>query len=742
MPDPSAASDMAITAAVRAVRGESDLDAVRPALDEDDLARVIACAPEAHHLVRAIAALCGGLPSLLDAPTRADPALHDAVARLIGTPAGRVALWCWTEIAPADWGRACGAALIDAVDRGQCTASAAAALIGPDDRMASRLRSARDIAFAIRWWGQANPDDPTAWAGALSAGERRRLIDDVLRFGTAIAFCLPWLPPDVARAASRTCSVKIALEAFADASPTARRLHAAIVPHLVARTRPGDLDALTRLACATGEKEVWTRVQTLIQEWPGDVWRVVAAAPWDDLPEDVRAAILERADPSDMCAAVAAARGRRDAATAAITEWTAVAFFATLDPDVWDALDPAVQRRWLQHLDRTHTHLAVRSLGVRPEILAQASLTDDLACAVRRCARDDTALHWALMPVAAFGAMPSDAHAVIAAMPTLPDAGAFFVIAGGHGDSAIIARARSALRTSADLALAVTLQRCARGDEPVSSACAALTDALRGRTWDDLPPFLALLTDAARAALTPDRDALVARLAHPDRRDALRQALDRLAALPPDVAVPTCVALTRLTPWNAAAAAEALADTLQAHGDAFLSIMNALADGLRGVWPPPQDDSALACALRALARDAPSTAQRLAWNLRAHDRRAALLALLHAPPQHAAAVWQALSDDMRQEIVAVVSAEASDADPPVIRDLLAVLALAAAHSDDADLPAAGVAALTVRPEITRAIWEQLPSAVQQSLGALPAFADLPITLASPVVRRNLRRGRA
>jgi len=36
----------AVESAVRAVRGESDLDAVRPALDEDDLARIIANAPE------------------------------------------------------------------------------------------------------------------------------------------------------------------------------------------------------------------------------------------------------------------------------------------------------------------------------------------------------------------------------------------------------------------------------------------------------------------------------------------------------------------------------------------------------------------------------------------------------------------------------------------------------------------------------------------------------------------------
>ena len=118
----------AIAAAVRAIGGEADLDAVLPALDDRRLARVIACAPDADPVVRAVAALCGRLSDLLDPSIIADPALHAAMARLIGTRAGHEALRAWAEVAPAGWGRAHAAALIDAVRRWRCNSAAAAVL--------------------------------------------------------------------------------------------------------------------------------------------------------------------------------------------------------------------------------------------------------------------------------------------------------------------------------------------------------------------------------------------------------------------------------------------------------------------------------------------------------------------------------------------------------------------------------------------------------------------------------------
>ena len=744
MPDPSAALD----AAVRAVRGESDRDTVMPALTDERLARVIACAPVTHPVVRAVAALCGGLTGLLDAPTVADPALHAALVRLIGTPEGRTALWWWARVAPAGWGAAHAAALTDAVQRRRCDPGVAAALIGPCDDAAVLLHTASEAAFAIRRWGQTNhAAAPTAWAEALSPAERDRLITALRRDPFQVASCLPWLPSDVAhRMRLDENVIDAALDAFACASPTARTRHAARLRRLVVRALPAGLGALTRLACATQSREVWRRVQTLVLKFPVSAQSVVAAAPWDDLADDVRAAILERADRSPVCAAVAAARGRRDAATADITEWTAVAFFAALDPDVWDALDVATQRRWRHALSGDVAHLAVRSLGLRPEFLARAPLNNLLAIAAQRHARDATALCAALLPVALRACDPAAAHALIAALPPPPDPGAFFIIAGGRDDPDLIAPARSALRTPADLACAVALQRC--GDIFVSfhDRSAAIRHALRGRSWDDLTPIMPLLDARVRAELMPDADALVARLAHPDRRDAFRQTLARLASLPPEVAIPTFVALNLWKPWHTPGTAAALADALHAHGDVFLALTDALHDDLRDVGLPPQDDSSLARALRALAQEAPSTALDMARALHARRGFDAIQALLTAPPRHAVAVWGALDDDVRRVIGATIATVAPDVTPLVERNPMAGLALAALVWDDAVPTTSGSVAPERRAAILRALWTTLPPAAQRDLGLHPAVADLLAAAAGspdpPAACRRVRRGRA
>jgi len=734
-----------LNAAMRAVRGESDLDAIMPALADAGPARVIACAPETHHLVRAIAALRGGLTTLLAPEDIASPALHDALARLIGTTVGNHVLTAWAEIAPVGWGRSHAEALRDAVQRRRCAPSAAAVLIGPCDAGARLLTNASDIALVIRRWGQSPHAGPTAWASVLSDEERSRLITVIWRDSFSAASCLPWLPPDAVRTADDDAPVGDALDAFAAASPTARTLHADRIRQLVADARPERLAALTRLACAMQTNEVWTRVQMLIRESPDDAWSVVVAAPWDDLADDVRDVILACADSSDVCAAVAAARGRRDAAMTNITAETSAAFFAALDPAVWDALDPATQQRWLQELWGGEANLAVRSLGLRPEVLARAAIHNHLVRAAQRHARDAAVLRSALLPVALRRLPPAAAYAVIASLPTPPpDPGAFFIIAGGRADPDVRAPARAALRSPADLALAVVLQRSGEGGASIRACCAALQHALRGRSYDDLAPILALLSAAARAALLPDTAALARRLAHPYRLDTLRQALDRLAALPPAVAIPTSIALTCWTPWNAADASAAGADALRAHGDVFLTLTDALAhtealmhDDLRQALLPLPEDAALADALRALARDDPLVAQRLAYGLRDRSWRDALEPLLDASQPHANAVWNALDDAMRRGIASVLAAELLDANPLAVHDPIAALALAAVHVGDDDLRTAGVAALSARPGIVRAIWEQLPLAVQRKLGDLPAFADL----MQPLTRSAIRHGR-
>ena len=233
-----------------------------------------------------------------------------------------------------------------------------------------------------------------------------------------------------------------------------------------------------RLApCAGAHPEVSCR--RLARRHPG--------APWNDLPEEVRAAILERADRSPVCAAIAAARGRRDAATTNKTYETAAAFFAALDPRVWDALDADTQRSWRRSLEASALSLAVRSLGLRPEFLARALPTDTLARAVRQHARTEEAWRAALFPVALRMVDPESAHALSAAMPMMPpDPGAFFVSAGGRADPALIAPAGAALRSPADLALAVVLQRSGGGDASIRARADGLRRALRGRSWADL----------------------------------------------------------------------------------------------------------------------------------------------------------------------------------------------------------------------------------------------------------------
>ena len=747
-------------AAIRALRGESALDAVRPALTDEGLARVIACAPGVHPVVQSIAALRGGLPALLNRKDIAAPALHDALARLIGTEIGMPVIAMWVKVAPSDWGAASAATLIDAVRRHRCAPDVAAALIGPGDASAALLRCSSDAAFAIRCWGISTPDDPTGWMRRLDLHECRRLLDIVQHDPYALASCLPWLPVDVASAADLGVFLDPtlrgdALEAFTVASPTARRLHADLVRQIVADARPLHLKALTRLACAMHADDVWMRVQTLVRDSPDDAWHVVAAAPWDALSDVVRDAILGSADRSEICAAAAAARGRIATATLDSSESTVArsAFFAALDPAVWNALDGETRRRrivaWLEFAN--DALLALRALGLRPEILARAEIDNDLVHAARRHTSDDAALRAALLPVALGGVgavAPAAAHALIAAMPTPDDPGAFFCVASGRADPDLIAPARSALRAPADLACAVALQRIA-GYLPWSvEAPATLADLLRGRTWDDLPPILALLDANARTTLTPDRDALVAQLGLPNRHTAVHAALTRLASLSPEIAIPTIVVLHRWTsqPPDASAEAETIAFMLRRHGDVFLDIADALADDRRVALLPLPNETRRADALRALVRDAPVIGQTLACALRDQDWRQALLALLTAPPQHAAAVWQALEDSEQRSVASSLPARGRT-DTTIARcDTLAALALQALQSSDPDLQDAGIAALAQRPDPLRARWDDLSPEVQQFLCAHPAIAvaiaDIGRSSTSTAIVRRCRTRRS
>jgi len=742
MPDRSAA----IAAAVRAMRGESDLAAVHPALDEDDLALVVALAPGVHPVVRAVAALRGWLTALLAPADIASPALHAAIVHVIGTPIAQHVLTAWAHIMPAGWGRTHAAARIDDERISRRAPGVAAALIGPDDRSASLLRLSDDAAFAIRHWGATDPADPTAWTKMLAPAERDRLLTIVDHDPIRIAFCRPWLPPDVGtqtRLDERALGV--ALTTFAAASPTARALHADLLRQIIADARPSHLAELTRLACAMQTDEVWDRVQTLIRESPDDADLVVAAAPWDALPATVGAAMRTCAAQSDVCAAIVAAQG--ETGVKRISPKTAAAFFAALDPDVWDALGRAAQQRWLQALTKRNAPLAVRSLGLRPEVLARARLDNDLVLAAGRHAPDAAALRAALLPVAlrSTGFGLATAYALIAAMPTMPpDPGAFFIIAGGGADPSVITPARATLRTLDDLACAVALQRQKDIATWTPSPRALLQHALRERTWDDLARTLALLDDDARAALMPDREEVVDLLAHPDHRERIRAVIDRLAALPPAVAIPTQVALHRWVTRRAhpSDAADAVAAALHAHGDVLLEIADGLADAaLRAALLPLPKRKKTVMALRALVRDDPVGGRALACAL--HDRawRRAIPLLLTAPSQHAAAVWQALTERERRAIVGVLPAGAQRSDLRAARDPAAALALAALQSGDPDLRDASVTALAQRPATLRARWDDLPPEARHALRTHPAVAVVVADLGHPPPSPSAPTGR-
>jgi uncharacterized membrane protein YeaQ/YmgE (transglycosylase-associated protein family) len=113
-------SSPALAATLRALRGETDVHVVAPALGDLRFARVLALAPNVDPLVGALGALAGWLPNLLVPAVRDSPAFVAAIASLIGTDAGNDILETWAEVVPAGWGADHAAALIDAVRHNRC----------------------------------------------------------------------------------------------------------------------------------------------------------------------------------------------------------------------------------------------------------------------------------------------------------------------------------------------------------------------------------------------------------------------------------------------------------------------------------------------------------------------------------------------------------------------------------------------------------------------------------------------
>jgi hypothetical protein len=420
---------------------------------------VLALAPNVDPVISALGALTSGLPELLSPTMRDSPAFHATIASLIGTRVGSYVLDSWAKVAPVGWGASHADALRDAVQGNRCDPWVAAALIGPTDETAALLHRPQEIADAIRRWGQATPEDPTAWVDRLEETQRKRLLGTLCADLAAAASCLPWLPEanadDVAnnvvtnikhpnRAADLppkltpyVAALSLALNAYAAASPVARIRHAAILSALIQHAKPHNLAALTRLAVDSGMDAAWAAVVQVLRANPWSAVHVVAATPWNDLHVDVQTTMLSAADHNNVCAAIAYARGVRDQSPPT-TGMTARAFFAAVTPEVWTALPMEKKRTWHDELDMLDASLAVRSLGLDPIFLERARLNADMIAAVRRHAPNEETLRRTLLPMAVRDLpIVADVSDVVAALPAPPDPVAFVQIACAEEDSSL-----------------------------------------------------------------------------------------------------------------------------------------------------------------------------------------------------------------------------------------------------------------------------------------------------------------
>jgi hypothetical protein len=716
----------ALTATLRALRGIADLQVVASALCDREYARILALAPNVHPVISALGALAGGLPDVIPSAGRDSPALHAAIASLIGTDAGARILPWWAEIAPAGWGASHAAALIDAAQRDHCPRWAAAALIGPCDASAALPSHAYDIAHTVRRWGQATPDLPTAWMDALAPAERDRLLDALRTAPYNAAECLPWLPEDYVTMVAvhiDTPFLTYAFDSYAEASSVAHAHHAAILSELIQRAGRDHLATLTRLAVASRMDAAWDAVVRLLGTHPWYAANVVAAASWDDLRTDVQDIFFpSAANHNDVCAAIAFARGMHDQPPP-ITRETACAFFGAITPTVWDTLPTEIQRAWYDTLRTLDTHLAVRSLGLDPAFLARAELNDSLVTAVRRHLHDDAAVQRTLLPIAVRSLLPAEISDVVAALPMPIDPVAFVQIASGAREMPLALRdwitahpTPHACRT-ATTALHAALRSIAT---PVAARCAALAAAFAGWSSEDATALLAALPDDVRTALHPGANALADALAHPDRRNTFRQALGALAALPPSAALPALLALGALAAaYHVSAqqdAGKGVAQALRSSGSCFLALVDTLTDASRTAILPLPRSASHAAAVRAIAAADPLVAHHLAHALRFRNPTAALDALTEAPFDALTRIWRLLPKALQQFVLGDRDALLHNVAAPGCGDDLAqalqawgaddplpLLALRMLIGDSEERRAWGISALAQRPDVAAAL---------------------------------------
>ena len=258
-------------------------------------------------------------------------------------------------------------------------------------------------------------------------------------------------------------------------------------------------------------------------------------------------------------------------------------------------------------------------------------------------------------------------------------------------------------------------------------------------------------------------DALSDALAHPDRRDAFRQALDALDALPPSVAIPALHALGALaqtkTPSDQRHAGEILATVLRNHGRIFTDIAGALRHDKRAALLPHWDDPHVESALDDLAAADPLVAHYLSHALHANDSIAAYNALTAASLEETRRIWQSLPNALQQSVLGDRDALLTDAAAPGRVDdlaqalhersgddgLLLLLALRMLIDDDKAQRARGAALLVQWINLAISLLPLLRDDLRVWLETDPriavACADLPPPHPSKPVRRQRSQAR-
>jgi hypothetical protein len=266
------------------------------------------------------------------------------------------------------------------------------------------------------------------------------------------------------------------------------------------------------------------------------------------------------------------------------------------------------------------------------------------------------------------------------------------------------------------MAAATTVLRVAARSpaDNVAACCAALAQTLKDLHAAEMDALLAALPNNVHNAFRFDRAALVSKLASPTQRDAFRQALDALVALPRAAKLPAFYALGALVavsdPDVRHQAAEGLAHALRDHGNGFLALVDALADAPRREILPLPRSAKRAVAVRALAAADPLTAHRLAHALRSRNPTAAFNALADAPFDVLTRIGIILPDALQQSALnnlhALASAVAAPGGVDALvqtlhawrdgNDLLPLLALRMLIDDDEARRTRGVALLAER----------------------------------------------